>query len=222
MTSQIVTVKVELPFPYNINAKSMIHLWTEQSTLIKQCPAYPTTAPVQAVVTDMDGAVAQLQGTVSEIDQVRARLAALEKTRNTQMATLRIKHGAVGTALTSASNNDPNAAKAWTGATQERAKAAQVPAATGAPLNPAFNGIKRHPGSVKASCDKEAGALAYLFQFGTDPNHPETWPAPIVARGHTYTLRNQPIGQVLCARIAVVRHGSVQGAWSIVLQLTVR
>ncbi len=77
-------------------------------------------------------------------------------------------------------------------------------------------------GEVKASCEKEAGALAYLFQFGTDPNHPETWPAPIVARGHTYTLRNQTIGQVLCARIAVVRHGSVRGAWSIVLQLTVR
>jgi len=200
----------------------MIQICTAQSTLIKQCPAYPTTAPVQTVVTDMDGTVTTLQGTVSEIDQVRAKLSTLEKTRNTQMATVRIKHGAVGTALTSASNNDPNAAKAWTGATQTRTKAAQVPASTGAPLNPAFNGIKRHPGSVRAECEKEAGAVGYLFQFGTDPNHPETWPVPLVSHGHTFTLRNQTIGQVLCVRIAVVRHGSVQGAWSSVLSLIVR
>ena len=75
---------------------------------------------------------------------------------------------------------------------------------------------------MRASCDPEAGAVGYLFQFGGDPNHPESWPAPIVARGHTFTLRNQTIGQPLCVRIAIVRHGSVQGAWSTIRQLTMR
>ena len=134
MTTQAQTVKVELPLPNSCNANAMIQICTAQSTLIKKCPAYPTTAPVQAAVADMDGAVTQLQGTVSDIDQTRAKLSALEKTRATQMGAVRIKHNAVGTALTSASNNDPNAAKAWTGKTKVRAVPPQVPATTGAPL----------------------------------------------------------------------------------------
>ena len=54
MIPQVVTVKVELPLPTSCHANAMIHI-TAQSTLIKKCPAYPNTAPVQAAVADMDG-----------------------------------------------------------------------------------------------------------------------------------------------------------------------
>jgi len=222
MSSPFESVKVDLPLPVSVNGKTAIQIWSAQSPVIKQCSLYATTAPVQAAVTDADAAVAALQGTETEIDQTRAKLAGLEKTRGTQLGVVHLKHDGVVAALNAASNNDPDVAKAWVGKTVARAKPPQVPAGTGAPVDPKFGIIKQHPGSTRASCTKEAGAVACLFQYGTDPNHPESWPAPIVVRGNTHTLRNQPIGQVLCARIAVVRHGSVQGAWSIVLQLTVR
>ncbi len=76
--------------------------------------------------------------------------------------------------------------------------------------------------TLKASCQADAGAIGYLFQYGTDSSHPESWAPPAQMRGHTFTLRNLPVGQLLCVRIAVLRRGSVQGAWSIVLQATVR
>jgi hypothetical protein len=75
---------------------------------------------------------------------------------------------------------------------------------------------------ARASCKPEDGAVCYLFQHGTDPAHPETWPAPIMSPGSTFVLSNLPVGQIVCVRIAVVRRGSVQGQWSSVLQVTVR
>ena len=82
---------------------------------------------------------------MSEIDETRAKLSALEKTRGTQMGTVRIKHDAVGTALTAASNNDPNAAKAWTGQTKVRTsprRSRRRPARRSIPASTASGGTR--------------------------------------------------------------------------------
>ena len=222
MTPQVLTVKVELPLPSSCNANAMIQLWNAQSAVIKKCSLYPTTAPVQAAVADMDAAVVQLQGTETEIDQTprQARGPGEDAGHADRRRSPEARRGCDGAQRRQ--QQRPRRGEGWTGKTKVRAVPQQLPATTGAPASPMFASIQRHPGSTKASCAEEAGAVAYLFQYGGDPNHPEAWPAPIVSRGHTHTLRNQTIGQLLCVRIAVVRHGSVQGAWSTILQLTVR
>jgi len=222
MPTQFVSVKVQLPLPVAASPRSAVQLWVNQSAIIKKAPGYSAAPAVQAAVTDCDAAAASLQTTVSDIDQLRVQLQGLEKTRSVQLGTLHIKHDAVSTACTVASNNDPTAAKLWTGQTSERVKAPTLPVGTAAPLDPKLNCIKSRSGSVKGSCLKDPEAIGYLFQYGTDPNHPESWAPPTQMRGHTFTLRNLPVGQVLCMRIAVLRRGSVQGAWSIILQVTVR
>jgi len=213
---------VQLPFPAVATPKAALHTWQNQSVIIKQAPGYSAAPAVQAAVTDCDAAAGQLQTTVSDIDQLRVKLQGLEKTRSVQLGTLHIKHDAVSTACTVASNNDPQAAKLWTGQTTERVKPQSLPVGTAGPVDPKLNCIKRRSGSVKASCQADAEAIGYLFQYGTDPNHPESWAPPTQMRGDTFTLRNLPVGQVLCMRIAVLRRGSVQGAWSVILQVTVR
>ncbi len=215
-------VKVELPLAAAAGPKTIVNTCTAQSGVIKQCPAYAATLPVETAVADMDTAVAALQGTVSKMDLLHAQLAALVTTRTTQLAAVHLKHDAVETALNTASNGDPAAAQAWVGKTKSRALPAPVSTATNPPENPAIAVVKSSHGSVKASCTPEAGAVCYLFQQGGDPAHPETWPAPTISSGHTFKAHNQPIGQVVYLRIAIVRRGSVQSQWSPVLQIVAR
>ena len=222
MQAPIGSVRVDLPLPVSANAETVVNLWKAQSALLKQCPAYPTTPAVESAVTDADAAVVVLDGTCAKLGQLWAQIKTLETTRETQVATVRLKHDAVETACNTASNNDPEAAKAWTGKTKSRAKPVLAAASNGPPENPALRSIKKQSGSVRASCTPEAGAVGYLCQTGADPSHPESWPAPVYVHGHTFTFRGLPVGQPFYARIAVVRRGSVQGAWSPVLQITVK
>src|SRR5262249_35869762 len=156
----------------------------------------------------------------TRINQLRAELLALEGSRNAKIVLVRIKHEGVEAALNTASNGDPQAAKAWVGKTKSQPrKMAAVSVMTNSPENPALRTIKRNPGAVEASCTKEPGATCYMFQMGNDPLHPETWPAPAIVKGYTHKVENLPIGQVICCRIAIVRRGSVQSQWSPVLQI---
>jgi hypothetical protein len=222
MTAIIEPIRVELPLATSDSPRTIISTCNGQSSLIKQCPAYGKTPAVQAAVVALDAAVAALQGTVSHIDGVDAQISALKTTRETQIATVHLAHDDVATALNTASNNDPQAAQAWVGKTKTRAKPAPVTTDTTPPAGAVLRTIKKTHGSAKASCTPEASTVSYLFQTGTDPAHPEAWPAPFVAGGHTFTFRGQPIGQTLYARIAIVRRGSVQSQWTAVIQIAVR
>jgi hypothetical protein len=222
MSNPTETMKVALPLAASATAQTVVNVCTSQSAVIKQCPAYPNTPAVEAAVADMDTAVAALSGTVTKIDQTHALLATLVTTRGTQLGTVYLKHEGVETALNTASNGDPVAAQAWTGKTKTRAAPAPVSATTTPPENAALEVIKSSPGSVKASCTPEDGAVGYLFQQGGDPLHPETWAPGSVTRGHTFKVHNQPIGQIVYFRIAIVRRGSIQSQWSPIVQIVVR
>jgi hypothetical protein len=43
-----------------------------------------------------------------------------------------------------------------------------------------------------------------------------------VCQGHTHKFANLTIGQVVYARVAVIRRGSIQSPWSPMLQITAR
>ena len=214
--------KVSLPLPYDATCAAMLNTCTGQSGIIKNCAAYGSTPTVQAAVIEMDGAVIVLQGTAKQLDEARALVASLEGKRDAEMVTLRLTHNSVESAVNTASNNDPVAAKAWTGQTKEKAKPLPVGASTLPPGSPAVRNVKAHPGMIEASCAKEQSVVGYVFQMGTDPTHPEGWPASLTTRGHTWKVGNLPIGQVVYLRIAVIRRGSIVSPWSPILEIQVR
>ena len=117
---------------------------------------------------------------------------------------------------------DPVQAQAWTGKTKARTKPLPIGSSNLPPEDAKVRNVKAHPGMILASCAKEQSAVSYAFQMGTDQAHPETWPAQVVSRGHTYKVGNLPIGQVVYLRIAVIRRGSIQGAWSAIMPIQVR
>ncbi len=214
--------KVSLPLPFDSTCTVMLTTCTSQSGILKQSLAYGATPTVQTAVTDMDGAIADLQETASQLNEARALVATLEGKRDTRMATLRLKHDSVESAVNTASNNDPAAARAWTGETKTKAKPLPVGASSLPPERPTVRNVKSHSGMVEASCAKEQSVVGYAFQMGTDPAHPESWPPPVVTRGHTFKVGNLPIGQVVYFRVAVIRRGSIQSPWSPNLEIQVR
>jgi len=220
--STVIEGKVSLPLPANASCAAIITTCINQSGIIKKCPAYGTTQVVQTVVTDMDTAVTALQTTETELTQAKALVATLEGTKQAQMVTVHLKHDSVESTLNTVCNNDPVAAKAWTGANKQRTMPLPVGASTLPPENAAVRIVKAHPGMVEASCDKELSLVGYAFQMGTDPAHPELWPAQVISHGRTHKFANLPIGQTVYVRVAVIRRGSIQSPWSPVLQITVR
>ena len=177
------SARVDLPLPSSLNATTVVTTCKAQSALIKQCPAYPKTPAVQSTVTDLDAAVVILDGTCGTIDQIHAQLRTLETTREGQVATVRLKHDAVETACNTASNNDPEAAKAWTGKTKSRATQVKALVSNGPPEGAALATFKRPSAAVRASCAAEVGAVGYLFQTGADPAHRRAGPPPSTATG---------------------------------------
>jgi hypothetical protein len=216
------SAKVDLPLSATANAKAAISTCTTQVAAIQQAPGYSTTTSVQTVVADLTASVTVLQGTTTKVDQLKAELLALEGTQAAQLVTVQLKHDAVVTALNVASNGSALAAQQWVGKVKVRAKSVTVSTATPPPEEPMLRLVKSVPGSVKASCKAEDGVVCYLFQQGSDPAHPELWPAPVMSPGSTHVAQSQPIGQIVYVRIAVVRRGSVQGQWSPILQIQVR
>ena len=222
MATPVARVLVELPLAVTANAKTIVHTCQQQSTLIKQCSAYPLTQGVQTTVTDLDTAVAALAATNDKIDNLAAQLSALKKTRTQQIGTVCNKHDNVVTSLNNASDNDPAAAEAWVGKTKQRAKPAPASESTLPPAGALLESLKTRHGSVRATCTAEPGAVSYLFQTGSDPAHPEAWAPPAIAHGHTFTVNDLPIGQPFYMRVAIVRRGSVQSQWTDVLKIVVK
>jgi hypothetical protein len=222
MSTPVEVVKVALPLGNHLSAKQVVVTCTAQSSVIKQCPDYANAPAVQAAVGEMDTIVGQLQTTDGKIDNLAAELSALKKARAQQIGTVRLKHDNVEAAINTRSNGDPQAVQAWVGKVKTRAKPTPVTADTTPPTGASFGAVKRNHGMVKARCTPEPSVEGYLFQTGSDPLHPETWPAPSFSHGHTFTLKNQTIGQIVCVRIAIVRRGSVQSQWTQVLQAVVR
>jgi hypothetical protein len=220
--SAIKFVAVDLPLAMYVPTHSIITTCTDQSATIKKCPAYASTPGVQAAVTDMDTAVSTLGDIVQKLVQAQADVKTYEGQRDKQEITLRIKHSNVESALNNAAGGDPVQALAWTGKTKERAKPLPIGSSNLPPEDAKVRNVKAHPGMILASCAKEQSAVSYAFQMGTDQAHPETWPAQVVTSGHTYKVGNLPIGQVVYLRIAVVRRGSIQGAWSAIMPIQIR
>jgi len=76
--------------------------------------------------------------------------------------------------------------------------------------------------AAKAWTGAERGVICYLVQQGNEPTNPAAWPAPAISGGSTHHVAGLTIGQHVYFRMAIVRRNGGQGAWSNVLEVTVR
>ena len=102
-------------------------------------------------------------------------------------------------------------------------KATRKPATptTAAPTNARATASK-HEGAFVARCKADESALCYLFQMGTDPANPASWPAPVIESGCSHDFGGFTVGQKVYFRVAVFRRGTGQGQWSDIVSVTVK
>ncbi len=214
----IPVAKVKLPFDPVEKPKELATTVIEQVTGIQQAPDYPNQPAVQTAATATLAAAQLVVGTDTALDNNALQRVNLESTQATQVSALKLAHDSLRTAMNTASKGNATAAKAWTGKIQSRTV---TDASTAAPTDPTATATKTG-GMVRGKCKAEKGVTCYLFQHGPTPTAPDSWPPPVISSKCTWDLPGQPLGSLVYMRIAVVRKNGGQGAWSNVLEVTVK
>ena len=215
--SRIVEVSLPLPPPYKY--KEVVAAMRSQVATIQQCPQYATTPTVQAAATTLTTGLNTLDTTLATYDNTVGLVATLDGQRQVELSDALRLHDGLATALNLASNGDAKAALAWTGKVKQRVKSTPT---TDPPINAVVKPVLNASGQVIASCKHDRQAKVYLFQMGTDPAHPETWPPPVMSDTCKYKVTGQVPGTKLYFRVAIFRIRTGQGAWSEILSVTVR
>jgi hypothetical protein len=214
----IESAKVKLPFGPVENPKDLAAAVIVQVGVIQAAPDYNNQADVKTNAATTLGAANNLAATATALVNLAAQRINLETTAGAQVLTLQLAHEALRTSLNTASKGNLQAAKAWTGETQTRT---MLDPSTDPPTNATAKATKIS-GMVRAKCKAEGGVICYLFQHGPTPTQPDSWAPPVISSGSAYDLPGQPLGQNVYFRIAVVRRKGGQGAWSNVLEVTVK
>ncbi len=216
---EFVIARVKLPFGPVDKPKALAALVIEQVTVVEQAPDYNNQLPVQTAAAATLAAANAVAATETSLANLEAQRINLETTRGTQIVTLQLAHDGLRTSMNNASKGNLTAAKAWTGALQTRTR---LDTSTAPPTDPTATPTTTS-GMVRAKCKAEKGVVCYLFQHGTTPTSPDTWPTPAVISGKcSFDLPGQALGTLVYLRIAVVRKNGGQGAWSNVLEVTVK
>ncbi len=211
-------VTLTLPLP------GMNHLGAMATTALNQVAvilANPDIAGHPEVATAANNVKAQattLSTTMTSLGAAHVSLSTLGTQRDQEAVVLRRLHGNLETLLNLAAAGDPKAVAAWGGKVASRTP---TPASTDPPINAIAKATKTS-GTVEAKCKAEKGVVCYLFAMGSDPLHPEQWPAPKVSGKCRFLVSGLTVGQKAYFRIALIRRGDVQGQWSDVLEVTVR
>ncbi len=212
-------VEVSLPLPPTYKYKDVAATMRSQIATIQQCPQYATTPPVQAAVSTLVTGLTTFEQTLTSHDNAVALVATLDGQRRVELGDVLRLHGGLATSLNLASNGDPQAALAWTGKVRQRVLSTPT---TEAPLKAMARPVLNASGQVIASCKRDKQGKVYLFQMGTDPAHPETWPPPVMSDSCKYKVTGQTPGTKLYFRVAVFRIRTGQSAWSEIFSVTVR
>ena len=197
---------------------NMVALYGEQVAKIKAAPGYGTQPAVQTACDAVTAGATALGGTLTALAKNRADGKVLEDTRDQQGIALQVQHDHLETTLNTLCAGDPQQVLAWTG---EVATRVTLVASSDPPLNAVVES-GAEAGTVVARCKADPTAICYLFQQGSDPAHPETWPQPVIEGGAKHTVTGLAIGTKVYFRIAVQRRGTGLGPWSDVLAITVR
>jgi len=188
----------------------------QQATTVLASPSIAAHPEIAAAANGVKAQATTVSGTITTIANTEATLTGLRGQRTSGILALRLLHANMESLVNVAIAGDKAQAANWGGKLVTRTTYA---ASTDPPLNTSAKALGG--GAVEAKCKAEKGVVCYLVQTGADPAHPEAWAPPAISGGCKHTFAGLTAGQKVYARIAIVRTGSVQGAWSDVVGATV-
>ena len=210
--------RVTLPLPATHQYAATIATCTQQVATVLANPDIANHPEVTTAANNVLAQATTMSQTVTALGNAHANVVTLEGKRGQEAVVLRFLHTNLEALLNVAAGGNKQAAVAWGGKLATRTITA---ATTAAPLD-ATAAPTKVVGAVLVKCKAERGVVCYLFQMGSDPAHPETWPQPAIVGGSKYTATGLTAGQKVYFRIAIVRRGNVQSAWSDVIAVTAR
>ena len=210
------TARAKLPLGKSKKPEAVTAACKAHVAAVQQCSDYPNEPAVQTAAVTVENAANTVNTTVGQMGNLRAQLAGLRGKRSTQMGALVRAHAGLEAAIDVASDGQKQAITNW-GAVV--ATQTEYPDTTDAPVNLS---AKRVNGLVTAKVKSDLSALVYVFQMGTDPAHPETWPPPEYESGSKHVFPSGPPGPSTYVRAAVIRRGTGQGQWSGVVECLVK
>jgi hypothetical protein len=198
--------------------EEMVATCDKQVAAVKACPDFQTQLDVQACITNVSLRADDLRATIIAFGKAKALLASLETQIEQQGLALVRSHDVLESTVNDVCHGDAALVTKWGGtiATQKPAEPS-----TDAPANVRVK-TTEDPGKVACRCDADERALIYLFQMGSDAANPDAWPAPAMVGGARHTVSGLTFGAKVYFRVAVVRRGTGQGAWSDIVGVTVK
>jgi hypothetical protein len=205
------------PLPARLNAEQVFTQVTKHEGAVEACSDYANQPAVQACCATLKGSLGTLGTLLTKLGNARALVLSLEHDVALQVGVVRRDQSAVTTSVNIACAGQEKALLAY-GATL-LGHAAALPMITDGPLN--VSGKALGNGLVLGECTRDKAAKCYLFQIGSTPANPETWPAPVISNGCRHKFAGTP-GQKIYFRVAVQRRRAGLGLWSDIVEVTVR
>jgi len=186
--------------------------------LVKKCADYATDKPVQDAVTGVETCVTTLKATLAAIAAARQTLLILEPQLVQDGAGLHRANDTLETVVTNATGGIRSKLIAY-GA---KIAGPQPSVPSIAPPNKVRG--KSKPGTQEAilQCEADSRAICYHYAWGTDPGNPDGWTSGAIEGGATHKVPGLPVGQKLYFRIAIQRRKTGLGAWSDIVEVTIR
>ena len=203
------TARVTYALPSDNQPKKLVSTAEQQATTVLANPDIANHADISAAANGVKTQAQAVGTTITGIANTEATLSGLRGQRTSGIVTLRLQHANMESLVNVAVGGDKAKAATWGGKVVARTT---YVASEDAPQN--ATGKALGGGSVEAKCKAEKSVVCYLFQIGTDPTHPEAWPQPAISGGCKHAFTGLTPGQKVYVRIAIVRRGNVQGAWS--------
>jgi hypothetical protein len=211
------TAKGTYPLPARLTAEKVFTQVTQQVGTVEACPDYTNQPAVQSTCATLKGSLGTLSTLITKLGNARALVLSLEHDVGLQVGVVRRDQSAVTTSVNTACAGQEKLLLAY--GTTLLGHAAALPVVTDAPLN--VSGKALGNGLVLGECASDKAAKCYLFQIGTTPANPDTWPTPVVSNGCRHKFSATP-GQKIYFRVAVQRRRSGLGLWSDIVEVTVR
>lgn len=212
------TANIRMPVGRVAAYKKMISTIGTQLAVIKAHPDYPNEPDLQAAAAALQAELDGLGATVQALANLDVEARALRNQRSNQTASVKRNHDLVVSVVNKLCKGDVGAMGLWGGK-----PAVRVPAdpSVAAPEDVTARSTAE-PGTAAARCRSDRTAICYLFQCGTDPSDPESWPPPVIEAGCTHRVTGYAHGTKLYFRIAIQRRRTGQGHWSNIVGVVVR
>jgi hypothetical protein len=190
----------------------------QQVTNVQKCDDYSKQPEIQARTVVLNLSADDLSKTLGDLAAAKLLVAKLEAQRDQQFVSFGANHTALEGAVNVACKGQIAMIQAYGGAPATRTPLAP---STDPPISTTLR-TQGVPGAVVARCKADPGAIGYLFQLGTDPSNPDSWPKPEIWPRSRFVFTNLPVGQKVYVRVAIQRRRGGLGQWSGLLEITVR